>query len=214
MIGRENGSRRGLVSLPSVVFALAFILLGWMAGHSIAYEIAGIAPHDHDGHHHGPMHGYFGALKLAGGAGLVVAFGVALRFFFRHGSFGEWLREGGASGTRKQVMLATALPASVFVAAEHLERLAAGTGDAPPVRLLVVGVLVQTVVGLLCLALVRLTFRVAERVIRYVSSGSAPRRWGCASIGFALEDVAAGCKPRPMADACAGRAPPVPRPPT
>lgn len=211
VIGRTDGSRQGVASLPSVVFALAFVLLGWIAGHSVAYELVGLAPHDHDGHHHDPMHGYFGALKLAGGLGLAVAFAMALRFFFRHGSFGEWLREGGASGTRKQVMLATALPASVFVLAEHLERLAAGTGDAPPARLLVVGVLVQLVMGLLCLALVRLTFRVAERVIRYASSGSDVRS-GRASGGVVLEDVAAACTPRPMADASPGRAPPLPPP--
>jgi hypothetical protein len=203
----RDGSKRWPVSLPSAVFALAFVLLGWIAGHSIAYQIVGLAPHDHG--HYDPLHGYFEALKLAGGTGLIVAFGTALRFFFRHGSFGEWLEEGGASGTRRQVALATVLPASVFVAAEHLERMAAGTGDTPSARLLVVGVLVQIFVGLLCLALVRLTFHVAERVIRGASAGFGVRS-GRVSVGVVLENVATARPPCPMASAKAGRAPPAP----
>src|SRR5215210_3793832 len=119
-------------------------------------------PHDH---HEWHIHGYLDVLKLADGSGLVLAFGLALRTFFRHGSFGEWLYEGGIAGSRKQVALATALPAGVFVLVEYLERLAAGTGTTPSVRVLAVGILVQLVVGLLCLALVRVTFRVTERVI-------------------------------------------------
>ena len=208
MIREPSRSGRRLVPPPSVVFALAFVLLGWIASHTVAYGLVGLLP---EGHHHGEehVHGYMGPLKLAGGLGLVLAFCLALRAFFRHGSFGEWLHEGGVAGTWRQVALAATLPAGVFVLVEHLERLAAGTGTLPSAKLLVVGVLVQIVVGLLCLALVRLTFRVAERVIRYASSGSGIRS-GRASIGVVLEDVAAARPPCPMVDASAGRAPPVP----
>jgi hypothetical protein len=149
---------------PSVAFALAFALLGWIAGHSIAYDIMGLLPHDHHGHHEPQTHGYLDTLRLTGSVALVLAFGLSLRAFFQRGSFGEWLREGGIAGNRKQVVLAMALPASVFILVEHLERLIAGTGTTPPARLLAVGVLVQLGVGLLCLALVRLAFRAAEQV--------------------------------------------------
>lgn len=195
-------------SLPSVVFALAFVLLGWIASHSVAYALVGLLPHDH-GHYEQHIHGYLGALKLAGGCVLVIAFALALRVFFKHGTFGEWLHEGGISGTRKQVALATVLPAAVFVAIEHLERLAAGTGTAPSARLLVVGVFVQLVVGLLCLGLVRITFRVVKRVIEF-----AVRRV-CTRLdrpitGPVLESAVFARLLCPLADRKAGRAPPVP----
>lgn len=192
--------------MPSVLFAFAFVLVGWIAGHAISYALVDLLPHGH--HHHEPqIHGYMGALKLAGGVVLVLGFGLALRAFFRRGSFGEWLHEGGVSGTRKQITLATALPASVFVLVEHLERVAAGTGTSPSTRLLVVGVFVQLVVGLSCLALVRFTFRVAERVIRSIArkQRSRPER---SANGPVLEDVAIVRPPCPMAGARAGRAPP------
>jgi hypothetical protein len=189
---------------PSVAFALAFALLGWIAAHSIAYDLVGLLPHDHREPH---VHGYLGLLELSGGVGLVLAFGLALRAFFRYGSFGEWLREGGVAGTRKQVALATALPAGIFVLVEHLERLAAGTGTLPPPDLLAAGVLVQLFVGLACLALVRFSLRVAERVIRSLARRSTVRRnRRAASPSF---EGASFARPLcPMADSAAGRAPP------
>lgn len=76
--GVTRGTNRQLASVPSVVFALAFVSLGWIASHTVAYGLVGLLP---DGHHHGEehVHGYMGPLKLAGG--LVFAFGMALRFF-------------------------------------------------------------------------------------------------------------------------------------
>lgn len=204
------------MSLPSVVFALALVLLGWIASHSIAYALVGLVPEgapyghhgDSAGHHdEGQVHGYMSLLERVGGVGLVFAFGLALRAFFRYGSFGQWLHEGGVSGTRKQVALATVLPASVFVLVEYLERLAAGTGTTPSVRLLVVGVLVQLLVGLLCLALVRFTFRVAERMIRSISRRRFVRRvrqFAKSSVE-GVPFVRSLC---PLADSAAGRAPP------
>jgi hypothetical protein len=202
-----TSKRNRSVSSPSVVFALAFVLFGWIGGHAISYALVDLLPHGHH-HHEVGIHGYMGALKLAGGVGLVLGFALALRAFFRRGSFGAWLHEGGVSGTRKQVALAAVLPASVFILVEYLERLAASTGAAPPARLLLVGVLVQLVVGLSCLALVRFTFRVAERVIRCIARNRrhrAERR----TNGPILKDVAVVCPPCPMAGASAGRAPPV-----
>ena len=198
-------SRRRSWWLPSVVFAVTFVLLGWVTSHSIAYTLVDFMPHDH---HEWHIHGYLDVLKLAGGSGLVLAFGLALRTFFRHGSFGEWLHEGGITGTRTQVALATALPAAVFVLIEHLERLAAGTGTSPPPQLLTVGVLVQLVVGLLCLALVRIAFRVAERVIDSIAR-SLFARPGRQTSGLLLDSVVFVRSLRPIADSKAGRAPPV-----
>jgi len=187
------------------VFALAFILLGWITSHSIAYTLVGFIPHDdHEWH----MHGYLDTLRLAGGGGLVLAFGLALRMFFRHGSFGEWLYEGGIAGTRKQVALATALPAAVFVLIEYLERLAAGTGTSPSIRLLAVGVFVQLVVALLCLTLVRITFRVAEQVIGLVAQGLFVRTHRQAA-SLAPESIVFVRSLCPIADSKAGRAPPI-----
>ncbi len=123
--------------------------------------------------------------------------------------FGEWLCEGGIAGTRKQIALATALPAAVFVLVEHIERLVAGTGTSPSARLLVVGVLVQLVVGLLCLALVRLTFRVVERAIVSFAR-NLPIRPGRHAAGPYFEDVLFVRLLCPMADSAAGRAPPFP----
>lgn len=195
-------------SLPSVVFALAFILLGWIASHSIAYGLVGLLPHGHD-HDELHIHGYMQALKLAGGCGLVFAFALALRVFFKRGTFGEWLHEGGIAGTSKQVTLATVLPAAVFVAIEYLERLAAGTGTAPSARLLVLGVFMQLVVGLLCLCLVRITFRVAEKVIEFAVGGRNPRQYRPTTCPV-LEGTVFARLLCPLADRKAGRAPPVP----
>ena len=208
MSRRTNRVEGRSFSLPSVVFALAFVLLGWIASHSVAYALVGLLPHGHDPHEH-HIHGYMGALKLAGGCGIVLAFALALRVFFKHGSFGEWLHEGGIAGTRKQVALATILPAAVFVVIEYLERLAAGTGTAPSARLLVVGVFVQLVVGLLCLGLVRITFRVAEKVIEFAvrRMRSRPDR---RTTGPVLESVVFARLLCPLADPKAGRAPPIP----
>ncbi len=194
-----------MVPLPSVVFALAFVLLGWIASHTVAYALVGLLP---EGHQHGEehVHGYIGLLKLAGGLGLVFAFCLALRAFFRHGSFGEWLHEGGVAGTQRQVALATTLPAGVFVLVEHLERLAAGTGTLPSAKLLAVGVLVQLFVGLACLALVRFAFRVAERVIRSLARRPVRPNRRIANPSF---EGASFARPLcPMADSAAGRAPP------
>jgi hypothetical protein len=197
-----------LVPLSAVVFALCFILLGWIAGHSIAYTLAELIPHGH--HHHGEedVHGYLGVLKLAGGGGLVLAFALALRVFFRHGSFGEWLNEGGVAGTRKQIALSTALPAAVFVLIEYLERLVTGTGTTPSVRLLAAGVFVQLLVGLLCLALVRITFRVTERIIHSITRSCIVRSVRRA-LDPTVESVLFVRSLCPMADSAAGRAPPV-----
>ena len=199
-----NTTRRRFLSAPSVVFASTFVVLGWITGHSIAYALVGFMPHNHQ---EGHMHGYLDVLKLAGGCGLVLALSLALRTIFRYGSFGEWLHEGGTAGTRKQVAMATGLPAAVFVLVEYLERLAAGTGTVPSVRLLLVGVLVQLFVGLLCLTLVRITFSVAERLIHSVYR----RRfvWPLRRLAESpVEDVPFVRSLCPLADSAAGRAPP------
>jgi hypothetical protein len=192
------------VSLPSAVFTLAFIVLGWTTSHSIAYSLVDLMMHDHL---EWDIHGYLDVLKLAGGGGLVLTFVLALRAFFRHGSFGRWLYEGGIAGTRKQVTLATTLPAAIFVLVEHLERLVAGTGTSPSARLLAVGILVQLVGGLLCLALVRTTFRVAERIIGSIAHDfiRPARRPTSLSLQSAIF-IYSLC---PMANSKAGRAPPV-----
>jgi hypothetical protein len=208
MSSRTTRAESCSFSLPSVVFALAFVLLGWIASHSVAYALVGLLPHSQD-HHEQHIHGYLGALKLVGGCGLVLAFAFALRMFFKRRSFGEWLYDGGIAGTSKQLALATVLPAGVFVAIEHLERLAAGTGTGPTARLLVVGVLVQLVVGLLCLGLVRMTFRVAEKIIEFAVRRMRPRL-GRLTTGPVLESVIFTRLLCPLADRKAGRAPPVP----
>ena len=160
--------------------------------------------HDHLEWH---IHGYLDVLKLAGGGGVVLTFVLTLRSFFRHGSFGRWLHEGGIAGTRKQVTLATTLPAAIFVLVEHLERLVAGTGTSPSARLLAVGILVQLVVGLLCLALVRTTFRVAERIIGSIAHGFIrPARQSTSVPLHSAIFIYSLC---PMANSKAGRAPPV-----
>jgi hypothetical protein len=204
---RTNKSKKRPLSLPSLVFALSFVLLGWIVSHSIAYALVGLVPHGHHDHHE-HIHGYLGVLKLAGGGGLVLAFCLALRAFFRHESFGEWLREGGVAGTRKQITLATTLPATVFVLIEYLERLAPGTGTTPSTRLLAAGILVQLVVGLLCLALVRTTFRVAERIIHSITRRRLARSVRRA-LGSTVESVPFVRSLCPMADSAAGRAPPI-----
>jgi hypothetical protein len=197
------------LSLPSVVFALSFILLGWIASHSIAYSLGEYMPHGHDHHGEGNMHGYLSVLKLVGGCGLVLGFTLALRAFFRHGSFGEWLHEDGFAGTRKQVALATIPPAAVFVLIEYLERLIVGTDTTPSVQLLVAGVLVQLVVGLLCLALVRATFRVVEHVIHHITRRH-PARPVRRTANTGVESILFVLPPCPLASSAAGRAPPAP----
>lgn len=206
---RTVNEPRRLVSLPSIVFALSFVLLGWIASHSIAYALIGLVQHGHHEHHvEEHIHGYMSVLKLMGGIGLVLAFALALRAFFRHGTFGAWLRDGSLSGISKQVALATVLPAVVFVFVEYLERLLAGTGTYPSVLLLAVGVLAQLVVGLVCLTLVRVTLRIAERVIHSITRRRlVPVVRGATSpvVESALF-VRSRC---PMADSAAGRAPPL-----
>jgi len=189
------------------MFARAFVLLGWIASHSVAYALVGLLPHGHD-HHEQHIHSYMQALKLVGGCGLVLAFALALRMFFNHGSFGNWLHEGGVAGTRKQIALSTVLPSAVFVVIEYLERFAAGTGTTPSARLLVVGVFVQLVVGLLCLGLVRMAFRVAEKVIEFAVRRKRPRP-GRPSTSPVLESAVFVRLLCPLADLKAGRAPPV-----
>ena len=44
-------------SLPSVVFALAFVLFGWIGGHAISYALVDLLPHGHH-HHEVGIHGY------------------------------------------------------------------------------------------------------------------------------------------------------------
>ena len=204
-----NRKKERPLPLPSVVFALSFILLGWIASHTIAYALVEYIPHSHDQHGEENIHGYMNVLNLVGGCGLVLGFALALRAFFSHGSFGEWLHEGGVAGNRKQVTLATIPPAAVFILIEYLERLAAGTHTTPSIQLLAAGVLVQLVVGLLCLALVRATFHMVERVIHHVARQRTVRRvqrvtnTGIESVLF----VRPSC---PLASSAAGRAPPTP----
>jgi len=129
----------------------------------------------------------------------VPTFVLAIRSFFRYGSFGRWLYEGGIAGTPKQVTLTTTLPPAIFVLVEHLEHLVAGTGTSPSAQLLAVGVLAQLVVGLLCLALVRMIFHVAERVIDCIAQGFhshpslsalAKREWHDPSITLVMKSPA------------------------
>lgn len=208
VVGGIIGPKVRSLSLPSVVFALAFVLLGWIASHSITYALVDLAPHGHHEADEWYVHGYMSALEFAGGLGLVLGFGLALRAFFRHGSFGGWLRDGGVAGTRRQAALATILPTAVFVLSEYLERLAAGTGTSPTARLLAVGVFVQLLAGLLCLALARVTLRVAERVIGSLGRGLLVRP-GRRDADPVLEDVVFARPRCPMADSRAGRAPPI-----
>ena len=209
MVRDETNRMKGhLLSLPSVVFALSFILLGWIASHSIAYALVEYMPHGHD-HGKENIHGYMSVLKLVGGYGLVLGFALAVRTFFRHGSFGEWLHEGGVAGTRKQVALATILPATVFVLIEYLERLATVTNAAPSVRLLAAGVLVQLVVGLICLALVRATFHTAEQLMHHIAR-RRPIRTVRRGAATGVESIIFVRPPCPLASSAAGRAPPTP----
>ncbi len=198
------------MSLPSVVFALSFVLLGWIASHSVAYALVDLVPDEQPHDHHAEedhVHGYMGVLKVTGSIGLVLAFALALRSFFQHRTFGEWLREDSISGIVQQVTLSTVLPAAIFVLAEYLERWAAETGTYPPTLLLTLGSLAQLAVGLLCLALVRFTFRVAERVIHSIARRRHVR---CVrrAIGPTVESVLFVRLPCPMADSAGGRAPP------
>ncbi len=61
-------------SLPLVIFALAFVLLGWVASHSISYALVDLASHGHHDHREPHVHDYLNVLKLVGGGGLVIAF--------------------------------------------------------------------------------------------------------------------------------------------
>ena len=71
---RTNKLKKHSLSLPSVVFALSFVLLGWIASHSIAYMLVDLIPHSHHDHHgEEHIHGYMSILKLGGGGGLVLA---------------------------------------------------------------------------------------------------------------------------------------------
>jgi hypothetical protein len=86
----------------------------------------------------------------------------------------------------------------------------AAAGTSPSVRLLVVGILVQLVVGLLCLVIVRVTFRAAERVIHLLAPEELSVRSNRRVIGLVLQSLVLEASMRPMADAKAWRAPPVP----
>ena len=103
---------------------------------------------------------------------------------------------------------ARALPAAVFVLIEYLERLAVGTGTTPSAWLLAVGVLVQLVVGVVCLAFVRVTLRVAEKVIRSMSRRRRLARPSGQFTGLTFVGVLFVRSLCPMADSAAGRAPP------
>jgi hypothetical protein len=80
-------------------------------------------------------------------------------------------------------------------------------GTTPSTQLLVVGVLVQIVVGLVCLALVRVTFSATERVVR---SFTRPRivRSVRRATDAVVESVLFVRSLCPMGDSAAGRAPP------
>jgi hypothetical protein len=70
-----------------------------------------------------------------------------------------------------------------------------------------VGVLVQLIVGLLCLAFVRATFRMTERIIGYIARGLFVQPRGY-STALALMSLICARRPCPMADSQGGRAPP------
>lgn len=208
VVGRTNRTGWRMASLPSVVFAISFVLLGWIASHAIAYALVDLLPHAVSAHREPHIHGYMGGLKLAGGAGLVLAFAFALRALFRHGAFGDWLHKADVAGKRRQVLLSTIVPAAVFVLAEHAERWVAGTGTSPSAQLLAIGVVVQLVVGLLCLGLMHLTLHAAERIVARVAG---KRRAGAPArdpAGLAATGVVLVLSPAPMAGSKAGRAPP------
>ncbi len=207
---RKLNYPRRMLSLPSVVFAISFLLLGWITSHSISYTLIGFVQHaQHDHHAEEHIHGYMSVLKPLGGIGLVLAFAFALRVFFRHGTFGEWLHAGSLSGSKKQVALATIIPAAIFVLVEYLERLLAGTGTLPSAPLLVVGILAQLAVGLLCLMLVRVTFRVAERAIDSIARRLRRVYLVRQATSLIAKGLRFACPPSPMADSAAGRAPPL-----
>ena len=198
---------RRIASLPSVVFAVSFALLGWIASHAIAYALVDLLPHAGGGHREPNVHGYMGGLKLAGGAGLVLAFAFALRALFRHEAFGDWLHKSGAAGKRRQALLSTIVPPAVFVFAEHAELWAAGTGTSPSAQLLVIGVFVQLLVGLLCLGLMHLALHATERIVTRVARDRravAPSR----DTAGLVAAVVLVHSPAPMAGSEAGRAPP------
>jgi hypothetical protein len=140
---------------------------------------------------------FMSALPLPAVLAIVAGLGLVLRQVFAGGSL------AAAIGTRTQLVLATLVPATLFVASEAVQSLAAAGASTP--RLLAVGILVQIVVGALVLTLIRLTVSVAQRAAGRIR-GRRPR----AARTLGRPRIATLGRPAsPLAWSLAGRAPPV-----
>ncbi len=158
MTGRHHTLGHFVDALGALGFRLGFAILGWSIGHDLAYALT--APLDRaalEG-----AHGYVDAAMVGGQLATLLGFALVLRTILRRGTFGAWIRETG-EGT----LLATAVgvPVAAFLALEFGERALAGVAVVPDTRLLLVGVLVQAVLGLLVLGIVRWSLRVASELV-------------------------------------------------
>jgi hypothetical protein len=163
------------------LFLAAFSLLGYLAAHTLAYRVAGVALDDH---HH--VHAYFSWLERA-----IAVFGVAglagsVAFALRGDSLARWLHPGSRRVVvRRAIGWGGVSPAVVFVAAEFLERIAADVPEAPHASLLAIGIATQFVVGLCAWAVARRCIRAVDSVVAWLrtaapmqvrrSSSSRPR---------------------------------------
>lgn len=157
----QHRTPRGGGGCSPVAFAVVVGALGWLLSTVITYTLFAAGEL-------GELwfHEYIDVLCLVlsvGGIGALAA--MSVRLATRPGRLGTWASSGGLLGSRKQMAFVTAVPTAVFLAAEYVERYALNLLDAPPVSLIVAGVILQALVGLLSLVVSRGLLRVVERVL-------------------------------------------------
>jgi hypothetical protein len=177
----------------------SFVVLGVLGGHTITYDVLALVGHgDDDG---GARHGYLAGLGAAGLVLLVASWFGLLTALVRFGS----CRLRVARASRTTLLLALTVPPLTFAVQESLERV--GTGTHPPLDLLLLGGLVQALVGLLVHALVTSTLRgTVALATRLVGSRRALRLGRLP--GWIPSAPASAIRIRPLAVGVAGRAPP------
>src|SRR5438046_2221319 len=108
---------RATAALPAVVFAGAFLTLGWLASHSLTYAIVAFVPVNEAEAH---VHHYITGAYVTASVLMMIAFMAAMCAVLRSGRRSAWLSRGGWYGSASQQMLAMGLPAASYVAIEYL----------------------------------------------------------------------------------------------
>jgi hypothetical protein len=196
---QQRTTARGAIAAWALALVASFAVLGVLGGHTITYHVLALLHHGgEDAHAH---HGYLTGLGSMTLLALLVSWVGLLLVLVRAGGS----RLHGAQAPRGTLLVSLTVPPLTFLAQETLERVATATH--PRLHLLLVGSIVQALVGLLVHALASATLRGTAALAEVLAAAAPALRPDSAGTQVPARRERS-IRLRPLAVGIAGRAPP------